>query len=151
MLSNPPPTCKQRTCRSARSKAERAANCQILIARLNNRQGWTCARNRSRRKARPARLGGSSAAPANRQEKKIATQHRENDHSSALLRASDGGIPLPLRMIYRYHSLNNIYSEYSSESGTDRRRIRHMTCLRDRHRFASRPRRRREAVGRGGP
>ena len=137
MLSNPPPTCKQRTCRSVRSKAERSAAYQILIARLTNRQAWTCARDRKRRKARPARLRGSSARPANHQEKKL--QHRENDHSSALLRASDGGIPLPRRIIYRHHSLNNIYSEYSSESGTDRRRIRHMTCLRDRHRFASRP------------
>lgn len=147
MLSNPPPTCKQRTYRSSSSKAERAATCQILIVRLTNCQAWTCAHDRIQKG-----VAGSSRRELRSSRKppreKIATQHRENDHSSALLRASDGGIPLPRRMIYRHQTLNNVYLGYSGESGTDRRRIWHMTCLRDRHRFASRPRRRREAVGR---
>ena len=149
MLSNPPPTCKQRTCRSVRSKAKCTVRNQFSIVLVNNRQAWNCYSNTQKG------VAGSSRRelrwPANRQEKKIATQHRENDHSSALLRASDGGIPLPRRVIYRHQSLNNVYFGYSGESRSDRCRIWHMTCLRDRHRFASRPRMRRKAVGRGGP
>ena len=151
MLSNPPPTCKQRTCYSGNSNAKRTATCDILIQLLINRQAWNCARNRSRRKARPTRLGGSERSRKPPRRRKIAAQHRENDLSSALLGGSDGGIPLPLRMIYRYQSLNGIYCGCTGKSGVDRSRIRYMMCLRDRHRFACRPRRRREAVGRGGP
>ena len=150
MLSNPPPTCKQRTCRSVRSKAKRTVRNQFSTVLANNRQAWSCARDRTQKGAAGSSRRELPHVPQTAK-RKNASQHRENDHSSALLRASDGGIPLPRRVIYRHQSLNNVYFGYSGKSRSDRRRIWHMTCLRDRHRFASRPRIRRKAVGRGGP
>ena len=58
-------------------KQSAAQHVKILIARLTNRQGWTCARDRIHKKAWPARLGGSSARPANRQEKNCNTTQRK--------------------------------------------------------------------------